>query len=141
VLEAAGGACNSCHDYDVDPVTGDWGKNPKAIEGWGAHALHINHLKALSGVNLNASGDNFNTANFNAVCGVCHTRSSANHAMGGTPNIRSINFGDGQTTYVFSTASGTITYNGVTGVSSATTPKTCSNVSCHFQPAPVWQGL
>jgi predicted CxxxxCH...CXXCH cytochrome family protein len=140
VLQAAGGACNSCHDYDVDSVTGDWGKSLKAVEGWGAHALHINHLKTVSGATLSATGDNFNTANYNAVCGVCHTRSSANHAMSGTPNTRTINFGDGQPTYVFSTGS-TLTYNGVTGVSSATTPKTCSNVSCHFQPAPVWQGL
>jgi predicted CxxxxCH...CXXCH cytochrome family protein len=140
VLQATGGACNSCHDYDLD-ANGDWGKNQKAIEGWGAHALHISHLKNLSGVTLNAAGDFFGSASFNAVCGVCHTRSSSNHAMSGTPNTRTINFGDGQTTYMFSTASGTITYNGVTGVSSATTPKTCSNVSCHFQPAPVWQGI
>jgi predicted CxxxxCH...CXXCH cytochrome family protein len=140
VLQATGGACNSCHDYDVDTVTGDWGKSLKAVEGWGAHAVHISHLKTVSGVTLSATGDNFNTASFNAVCGVCHTRSSSNHAMSGAPNTRTINFGDGQTTYMFSAATGTITYNGVTGVSSATTPKTCSNVSCHYQSTPVWQG-
>jgi predicted CxxxxCH...CXXCH cytochrome family protein len=141
ILQATGGACSSCHDYDVD-ANGDWGKSPKAIEGWGAHAVHINHLKTLSGVTLNANGDVFGGANFNAICGVCHTRQSANHDMGGAVNTRTINFGDGQTAYLFSTASGTTSvYNGVTGVSSATTPKTCSNVSCHFQPAPFWQGI
>jgi hypothetical protein len=135
--QTGGSGCDSCHDYDVD-ATGDWGRNQKAVEGWGAHATHINHLKFVSGVTLSATGDNFNTANFNAVCGVCHTRDGANHAMGGTPNTRTIDFG-GATTYLFST--GTPTYTGVTGVSSATTPKTCSNISCHFQASPVWQGL
>jgi hypothetical protein len=141
ILQAAAGACNTCHDYDVDLATGDWGKNPKAVEGWGAHAVHINHLKTLASVSLNPNGDVFGGANFNAVCGVCHTHQSGNHDMGGTPNTRTINFGDGQNTYMFSAVTGTITYNGVTGVSSATTPKTCSNVSCHFQATPWWQGI
>jgi hypothetical protein len=131
------GACNSCHDYDT--VSNDWGKQQKAVEGWGAHALHINHLKALSGVTLDPDEVGaFGGANYNAVCGVCHTKDSGNHAMGGSP-IRSINFGDGSTAYQFSTGE-TLTYNGAPGVSSATTPKTCSNVNCHFQPAPAWQG-
>ena len=139
VLQATGGACNACHDYDVD-ANGDWGKSQKAIEGWGAHAVHISRLKTLSGVTLNASTDNFNTANFNAVCGVCHTRFGGNHAMSGTPNIRTIDFA-GSTVYSFSTASGAPLYNGLTGTSSASTPKTCSNVSCHYQASPVWQGI
>jgi hypothetical protein len=29
-------------------------------------------------------------------------------------------------------------YNGVVGVSSATTLKSCSNLSCHFDSTPVW---
>ena len=141
-LQISGGGCNSCHDYDVDAVTGDWGKNPKAIEGWGAHAKHINHLKLMSGVTLSANGDNFNSVNFNAVCGVCHTRNGSNHAMGGSPNTRTISFGDGITVYAFSTSpSTTPSYNGLTGTSSASTPKTCSNVSCHYQTTPVWQGF
>ncbi len=139
IVEQSGSACDSCHAYDVDPITLDWGKNQKAVEGWGAHAVHINHLTALSGVTLSATGDQFNTANFNAVCGVCHARSGV-HDMGGTPNTRTINFG-GVNDYQFAVSSGTPTYLGVTGVSSAVTPKTCSNISCHFQGSPVWEGL
>jgi predicted CxxxxCH...CXXCH cytochrome family protein len=140
ILQATGGACSSCHDYDVD-ANGDWGKSPKAIEGWGAHAVHINHLKTLSGVTLNANGDVFGGANFNAICGVCHTRQSANHDMGGAVNTRTINFGDGQAAHVFSSASGTMPiYSGLTGSTSAQRAKTCSNVNCHFQVTPVWQG-
>jgi hypothetical protein len=138
ILQQTGGSCNSCHSYDVD-AAGDWGMNPKAVEGWGAHATHISHLKVVSGVTLSSTGDSFNSANFNAVCGVCHTRTVGNHAMGGTPNTRTINFGDGLSTYSFAT--GTPLYNGQTGTSSAITPKTCSNVSCHFQTTPVWQGF
>lgn len=132
------GACDACHDYDVDAVTSDWGKNPKAIEGWGAHATHIRHLKELFGATLSATTDTFGGVAYNQVCGVCHTKLPANHAMGGSPD-RSINFGDGSTTYLFS--AGSPTYAGVAGVSSATTPKTCSNVSCHFQASPFWEGL
>jgi len=139
ILQAQGGTCNACHDYDVDAVTGDWGKNPKAIEGWGAHAEHINHLKKLSGATLSAATDTFGGTAYNKVCGVCHTQNSSNHAMGGGP--RWITFGDGSNTYQFSVSSGSPTYYGVAGVSSATKPKTCSNVSCHFQTSPVWEGI
>jgi predicted CxxxxCH...CXXCH cytochrome family protein len=142
VLQQTGGSgCNSCHDYDVDAVTGDWGKNQKAVEGWGAHATHISHLKSVASVSvsLNPATDTFGGSAFNAVCGVCHTRNSANHSMSNAVNTRSINFGDGLSVYSFGT--GTPLYNGVTGVSSATTPKTCSNISCHYQATPVWQGL
>ena len=41
------GTCDSCHSYDLD-TTGDLGMSPKAIEGWGAHAVHISHLKTVS---------------------------------------------------------------------------------------------
>lgn len=133
-----GGACDACHDYDVDAATSDWGWKRQAVEGWGAHATHIRHLKALFGATLSATTDTFGGVAFNQVCGVCHTKLPANHAMGGSPD-RSINFGDGSTTYLFS--AGSPTYAGVAGVSSATTPKTCSNVSCHFQTSPFWEGL
>jgi predicted CxxxxCH...CXXCH cytochrome family protein len=137
VLDAIGGVCDSCHDYDVN-ASGDWGKSPKAVEGWGAHATHIAHLKTVSGATLSASADNFNTANFNAVCGVCHTRNSGNHVMGGSPT-RSINFGDGLAPVSFASGSAPV-YSGVSGTSSQYAPKTCSNISCHFQTTPVWQG-
>ena len=138
ILQAQGGACDSCHDYDTTAIGTSWGKNSKAIEGWGAHALHIEHLKTLSGKTLSAATDTFGNTNFNAVCGVCHTQNPGNHAMSGGP--RWVNFGDGSNVNRFST-SATITYNGIAGVSSAVTPKTCSNVNCHFQPTPVWQGF
>ena len=142
ILEAQGGACDSCHDYDTDSVTQDWGKNPKAVEGWGAHAVHINHLKTVSGATLSAAADAFGGAAYNQVCGVCHTKLTANHIMSSGTATRQINFGDNSLAYQFSVSSGTPTYSGVTGLSSATTAKkTCSNVSCHFQTSPVWQGL
>jgi hypothetical protein len=56
-------------------------------------------------------------------------------------NTRTINFGDGQAAHVFSSASGTMPiYSGLTGSTSAQRAKTCSNVNCHFQVTPVWQG-
>ncbi|MEK6744919.1 MAG: hypothetical protein AABZ15_14980, partial [Nitrospirota bacterium] len=136
-LEGVGGACDSCHDYDTTNSGSDWGKNAKAIEGWGAHALHIQHLKTLSGTVLTATTDTFGNTNFNAICGVCHSQSDTDHAMGGSP-IRSINFG-GSTINRFASA-GTPTYTGLVNVSSATRAKTCSNINCHFQVTPVWQG-
>jgi len=123
----------------VNPLTGDWGSQPKAVEGWGAHATHITHLKAVTGATLSATGDSFGTGVFLQVCGVCHTPDPALHSMGNTTNQRSI-FSTGSLTYQFSSLSGQPTYSGVTGTSSQFFEKTCSNVSCHFQKTPVWQG-
>jgi len=132
--------CNSCHDYDVDPVNGRLGLETAGDRRLGPHALHINHLKAVSGVTLSATGRYFKYCETSTLsCGVCHTRNSSDHVMGGSP-IRSINFGN-VPNYLFTGVTGTPTYTGVAGVSSATTPKTCSNVSCHFQASPVWEGL
>jgi len=66
---------------------------------------------------------------------------------GGT--VRSINFGDGTfkmggaaagTSLLFGTTfpAQNPLYNGVSGVASATTAKTCSNISCHYFITPSW---
>ncbi len=136
-LQAAGGDCDSCHGYDT--VGGAWGngshKDGATAEGWGAHAKHIDHLKTVLGVTLNANTDTYGSAAFNAVCGVCHTQDPANHTMDNSSG-RLINF-NGATTY--KTGSLNPLYNGVSGTSSSVNPKTCSNISCHFNDSPRWQ--
>jgi predicted CxxxxCH...CXXCH cytochrome family protein len=138
ILQAAGGACNSCHSYDT--VGGVWGSGSHMdgaiAEGWGAHARHIDHLKAAFGVTLDAGTDTFGSAAFNSVCGVCHTQDPANHTMDNSSG-RMINFNGDLLTYKFGGAAPV--YNGVSGTSSAVNPKTCSNISCHFGVSPRWQ--
>ncbi|OGW28483.1 MAG: hypothetical protein A2X56_00275 [Nitrospirae bacterium GWC2_57_13] len=139
-----GGGCNGCHDYDTN--AGAWGKAPTpiAVEGWGAHAKHIDHIKArFPAVTLDPNADTFGTGAAAAVCGTCHTNTGANHSTSGG-GTRSINFGDG--TYKEGGAAGfdfrfgaiNPLYNGVVGQSSSVNPKTCSNISCHFKATPVW---
>jgi hypothetical protein len=135
IKSASGGNCDSCHDYDTTGGGTTWGKNSISIGGYGAHAKHIEHLKTVNSAVLSAATDTFGGAAFVKVCGVCHTVTASNHTPGS--GTRSINFADGSTAYRFST-SATLIYNGVVGVSSLTTPKTCSNVNCHFQDAPMW---
>jgi predicted CxxxxCH...CXXCH cytochrome family protein len=158
VVDASGGGCNGCHDYDTVAATyaggvwtgGTWGKNSKdglnPNEGWGAHAKHINYIKtrlAIGAAGLTPTGQTFGTGEPANVCGTCHTNNVANHSTGGS-TVRTINFGDG--TFKMGGATGTSIlfgstnplYNGVSGVSSATTPKTCSNISCHYFTTPLW---
>ena len=63
-------------------------------------------------------------------------------ATGGTdPTGRQINFNDNTfTNGTFSVIYGTTNpqYTGISGTSSATTPKTCSNMSCHYFTTPLW---
>lgn len=136
-LEASGGTCNGCHSYDT--VGGAWGsgthKDGAIAEGWGAHARHIDHLKALAGVTLNADTDTYGSAAFNAVCGVCHSQVPANHTLDNSSQ-RLINF-NGATTY--QTGASIPLYNGISGTSSTANAKTCSNISCHFISSPRWQ--
>lgn len=133
-LQAAG-TCDSCHGYDT--VGGVWGsgthKDDPVNEGWGAHARHIDHLKTVNAATLIAASDTYGGTSFNKVCGVCHTRVVGDHMAGG----RGIDFGGDVTTYKY--GSSNPVYNGTSGVSSASDPKTCSNVSCHFGDAPRWQ--
>jgi predicted CxxxxCH...CXXCH cytochrome family protein len=139
ILQAQGGACDSCHSYDVDAF-GDWGSSPKAVEGWGAHATHIRHLKSVNSVSLSASANAFGGAVYAQVCGVCHTLDVNLHSMSSQTNIRHITFSDGNLAYQFTVSSGSPTYRGITGQPSSAFPKTCSNISCHFQQSPVWEG-
>lgn len=157
-IDAAGGGCGGCHDFDVNGANyaggvwtnGTWGKAPHrddpVNEGWGAHAVHINHIKTKLAITtvLSSTGQTFGVGVPANVCGTCHTNTeSGNHSVGGSM-VRTINFGDG--TYKYGGASGfsfvlsgtNPTYNGVTGTSSAADPKTCSSVSCHFSTTPVW---
>jgi predicted CxxxxCH...CXXCH cytochrome family protein len=137
-LQAAGGACDSCHSYDT--VGGVWGsgshKDGATAEGWGAHARHIDHLKTLKGITLNAGTDTYGSANFNAICGVCHTQVPGDHSLDNS-TARMINFNGDLLTYKF--GPNNPIYNGVSGTPSSTTAKTCSNISCHTGLTPRWQ--
>jgi predicted CxxxxCH...CXXCH cytochrome family protein len=132
-LVQASGACNSCHGYP--PALGDGRpyQDAPTSEGKGAHATHITNIASEKGVTLDPANDTFGAGAAAAVCGVCHTNNIANH-MAGT---RIINFGDSSAAYQF--GPGVPVYNGLPGISSGTTPKTCSNISCHFNDSPTWQ--
>ncbi len=129
----ASGDCDSCHGYP--PAVGDSYayRDAPVSEGKGAHATHITNIAAEQGVTLDPASDIFGQGAAAAVCGVCHTNNVVNH-MAGT---RMINFGDASTDYQFGPA--VADYNGIPGVSSGTTLKTCSNMSCHFNDSPSWQ--
>lgn len=138
------GNCDSCHDHDTVGATytagvwsgGAWGKNPKSVEGYGAHAKHINYIKTRLGITgaLTTTGQTYGSGQPANVCGTCHSNLTANHSMGGSSQ-RSITFGDGATTYQYG---GAPAYGGTPGVSSGTDPKTCSNLSCHYFTTPTW---
>ncbi len=128
---AEGGSCDSCHGYPPDPADA---YSYQAVEGKGAHVKHVNHLAALAGITLDPNNDSFGDANVTIVCGVCHDMSAATHEMGG--GNRLINF-NSSTTFQFGAS--TPAYNGTEGVGSATTPKTCSNINCHYQATPWWE--
>jgi Cytochrome c7 and related cytochrome c len=153
----AKGDCNSCHDYDVVGYTyaastytgGYWGKSSydglTPSEGAGAHASHINYIKtrlAYANTPLVVTNQTYGLAGSDNVriCGTCHTTNVNNH-MAGT---RIINFGD--STFVMGGSGGTSMlfgstnpiYNGTPGTSKQTTPKTCSNLSCHYFTTPNW---
>lgn len=130
-FSAAGAACNSCHGYP--PAPGD-GFPYQGVEGKGAHLQHVNHLAALAGVTLDPATDTFGDANVTKVCGACHDMAAVNHETSG--GIRNIDF-NGANTFQF--GPNPPTYNGAVGVSSGTTPKTCSNINCHFQDSPWWE--
>jgi predicted CxxxxCH...CXXCH cytochrome family protein len=135
-LEAAGGACNSCHSYDT--VGGVWGsgthKDGVQAEGWGAHAKHIDHLKAQMTATLDPSVDTYGSAVFKQVCGACHSSSVSDHSLANS-SARNINF-DNRTTYRTGDVARPF-YNGSSA--SIAKAKTCSNVSCHFTTTPLWQ--
>jgi predicted CxxxxCH...CXXCH cytochrome family protein len=133
--------CNACHDYDTRGANGTlWGKNQMAVEGFGAHAVHINYLKKRMNItSMNANEDTYGTANFNGICGACHSRDQLDHHQGDRAHPRKINFGDDANRAARQFGSSLPQYNGVTGVSSSVTLKTCSNVDCHYKTSPIWQ--
>jgi hypothetical protein len=74
--------------------------------------------------------DGFGTPSYQLVCGACHdTTQGAQHH----DSSRTIKMQSG-----FQFGSSAPTYSGTVGASSAAAPKTCSNVSCHYQTTPVW---
>lgn len=141
---------------------GSWGKAGTNFgqyptpEGWGAHAQHINHIKTRLGiaVALDPASQTFGAGVPSQICGTCHTNTLADHNTGGTttdPSGRKINFGNssyklGGPTGTFSIIFGgsnpayapTAAIPGQSGTSSATAPKTCSNLSCHYFTSPLW---
>jgi hypothetical protein len=141
----ASGNCNSCHSYSPDPADGKAymevnNAAPAANEGKGAHVKHVNHIEALyvagGGSALDAANDSFGDAKTTAICGVCHNMNASNHDTDGN-GTRDINF-NGSTAYRFAGITGP-DYNGVPGDPGLSSPKTCSNVSCHFTTTPEWQ--
>lgn len=134
---APGTACNSCHDYDTTNGGGSWGNSSFGIEGVGSHAVHINYIKNRWGVSLYPETDQFGVGNAAAVCGVCHTNLLSNHATGDAGSGRQILFGDNPLLRKFGDSDPF--YNGLFNVPSSITPKTCSNIDCHYSTTNVWQ--
>src|SRR5574341_52701 len=150
-----GGGCNGCHDYDTR-VGFNWGDGftGQAVEGFGAHKKHIDHIKArFAPLTLDPNLDQFGLGAAAQVCGTCHTNTVGNHTTDGS-SLRLINFGDGTYkeggaagfSFLFDPAATAVLpatlprpqYNGVVGTSSSVNPKSCSAVGCHFQTTPVW---
>ncbi|MDD2365650.1 MAG: CxxxxCH/CxxCH domain-containing protein [Desulfuromonadaceae bacterium] len=128
IVQSSGGSCNGCHGYE----SGSWDAaiaiNP---EGKGAHEAHITYLTTNRfTVTLSPASDTYGSVNpsWTNVCGVCHT--------GGTHMSNSVDVNI-SSTYLFGTTGSTL-YSGTAGGSSADTPKTCSNISCHYFTTPIW---
>jgi hypothetical protein len=139
---SGGTACNGCHSYDVADwatATHNYG-NTTAKEGIGAHAVHIAWIKINYGITLNPTSDytaGFGTGNAAAVCGVCHSNALTDHTPGVSTNGRNISF-NGSTAFQFGATLPAYNGGGAYQSSSLTTPKTCSNLSCHYFTTPNW---
>jgi hypothetical protein len=117
------GDCNSCHGFPPKP--GD-GKDP--IGGSGGKGAHV----ALNGAHVDeASLPAPDAATYGpglTQCYVCHPMDDATHPQGdGAADIAIgvVNSFDGNGSYLPQ-------FLGVPGESDNSTPKTCSNVNCHF---------
>lgn len=132
--------CDTCHDYDTRGTDGkNWGKNLISVEGYGAHAMHINYLKTrMSITTMNPNVDVYGTDNFNGTCGVCHSRLESDHSQSNRNAGRSITF-SGISSHQRQFGSSLPLYKGTAGVSSSITLKTCANVDCHYKTSPIWQ--
>jgi hypothetical protein len=105
--------------------------------GWGAHAQHINYIKARLGIStpLDPLNQTFGVANPRYVCGTCHTVNAANH----NDASRSINFNDGGNMLAPSNAAQqSLLYVTGTNPGYDTVARTCSNLSCHYFTSPAW---
>jgi len=126
--------CNGCHDYDTTAGGTAWGKTNYGgfSQSNGAHVKHIEFLKTRNpGVTMNPLTDTYGGATFLVYCAPCHPTSSAQHSMDQSVNTRQI-------TLTGRDFGGTGTYNGTSATSSATNPKSCSNIDCHYRTSPIW---
>ena len=128
------GDCNICHDYDTRANVA-WGTGYTAGSGlvanstaWGAHKKHVDHVKTLWGSVLDAANDTFGSANYNAVCGVCHTRNTNNHM----DTNRQVNFGDNVWGSMNQFGTSLPFWNTTAG------SRSCSNLDCHYKATPQW---
>jgi cytochrome c len=132
VLLGSGGACTGCHDYDTG--AGAWGSGTdvdlvKNATAWGAHKKHIDHLKVRNGAVLTAATDTYGNAQFNKVCGVCHSQNAAAaHKPDGGATTRQVNF-NASTAHLFGSQPTPSYGSGA---------KSCNSLDCHFKGTPVW---
>jgi predicted CxxxxCH...CXXCH cytochrome family protein len=130
------GACDGCHDYPPRP---NFGYAAISVESEGAHLSHVVQLETLSGYSLDPNNDVFQSGGqhnttVRELCLVCHF--GATHEMSSTDaadrtivmNATEFQFGQSAPSYA-----------GTVGTVGATTPKTCSNVSCHYIKTPEWE--
>ncbi|MFZ2950221.1 MAG: CxxxxCH/CxxCH domain-containing protein [Desulfuromonadaceae bacterium] len=134
-----GTSCDGCHSYaDWSSASHNFGGQGQGI---GAHQKHINHLTSRLPVALDPTNDysvGYGLGSAGAVCGACHSNTLSDHSTGDSTAARSINFA-GSATYKF--GPNAPIYNGVYNASSATNPKSCSNVSCHYFTSPNWSNF
>ena len=146
ILQASGD-CNGCHSYDTVgsvwgtnryATHGSWGSN--LIVGAGAHAKHIDYIKARlygAATTLDPTNQTYGTGVPKMICGTCH---SNNEGVDHNQGLRNINFGSG--TYQMGSGHAnvqTLLYITGTNPTYNTVAKTCSNLSCHYFVAPAWQ--
>jgi predicted CxxxxCH...CXXCH cytochrome family protein len=124
----AAGNCDSCHGY---PPRSDDGHG--AINGTGGKGAHWS--VAINGAHidnsaLDAATDTYDTGL--TQCVACHPMLDAGHPE--DDNAADIGFGVANRF-----DSGPVIWGGVSGENPSSTPKTCSNVNCHFgAPTPRW---
>jgi predicted CxxxxCH...CXXCH cytochrome family protein len=139
-IKYGAGSCNSCHDYDTRSGGTAWGVVTTqggllgTTAAFGAHAKHIEHLKARAVPQITSLDPNevgaWGGTNFMKVCGVCHSANSGEHV---SVNTRLINF-NGSTTHRFGSSGPTYNYNTTNG----TGTRSCSSLDCHFKDTPIW---
>lgn len=145
ILEATGN-CDSCHWYDIS-AAGAWstvfvGADAtlwNSSNAWGGHIKHIRYLKAKNNIAaLDPATDQWGTvgnaasASYAKVCGVCHGKDNmADHQpdAGAGASARNI---------WAATSDRLIRQHGPSVVTWHTVSRSCANLNCHYQAAPVW---